>query len=68
MTAPVFTGLERRRRSRTRPRILFGVALLVAFGIGLALGEALNDNPTPGGTQTSVRTLQVRTVTPTQAP
>jgi hypothetical protein len=68
VTAPVFTGLERRRRSRARPRILFGVALLIAFGIGLALGQALNDNPTPGGTQTSVRTLQVQTVTPTKSP
>jgi hypothetical protein len=68
VTAPVFTGLERRRRSRTRPRILLGVTLLIAFGIGLALGQALHDNPKPGGTQTSVRTLQVETVAPTTAP
>jgi len=68
VTAPVFTGLERRRRSKARPRILLAAGLLIAFGIGLALGEALNDNPNPGGTQTSVRTLQVETVTPTQAP
>ena len=34
------------------------VALAVAFGVGLALGEALHDNPRPGGTQTLVRTLK----------
>lgn len=38
-------------------------AVLVVLGalvlaIGIALGEALNDNPDAGGTQTSVRTLQ----------
>jgi hypothetical protein len=62
VTAPVFTGHERRRRGRTRQRVLVTLALLVAFGIGIALGEALHDNPSPGGTQTSVRTLQPRTV------
>jgi hypothetical protein len=31
--------------------------LVVAFVVGIALGEALHDNPTPGGTQTLVRTL-----------
>ena len=39
------------------------IALLVAglvltFAVGIAVGEALHDNPTPGGTQTLVRTLQ----------
>ena len=31
---------------------------LAVFGLGIALGEALHDNPQPGGTQTLVRTLQ----------
>jgi hypothetical protein len=31
--------------------------LVVAFVLGIALGEALHDNPAPGGTQTLVRTL-----------
>ena len=28
------------------------------FAAGLALGQALQDNPSPGGTQTIVRTLR----------
>jgi hypothetical protein len=32
--------------------------VVVAFGAGLALGQALNDNPSPGGSQTVVRTLK----------
>ena len=39
------------------------VAALVLLGIGVAVGEALHDNPRPGGTQTRVRTL-----TPTALP
>jgi hypothetical protein len=37
--------------------ILLGVAVVVVFVIGVALGEALNDSSTPSGTQTLVRTL-----------
>jgi hypothetical protein len=33
-------------------------AALVAFVAGVALGDALHDNPAPGGTQTLVRTLK----------
>ena len=36
--------------------MLVGVALV--FAVGVALGEALHDNPKPGGTQTLVRTLK----------
>jgi hypothetical protein len=32
--------------------------IVVVFGVGLAVGEALHDNPRPGGTQTLVRTLK----------
>jgi hypothetical protein len=38
--------------------ILIAVAVLVVFAVGIAVGEALNDNPKPGGTQTLVRTLK----------
>ena len=41
----------------TRARVLVVAALIVAFAVGIALGEALHDNPQPGGTQTLVRTL-----------
>jgi hypothetical protein len=29
----------------------------VLFGVGVAVGEALHDNPKPGGTQTHVATI-----------
>ncbi len=37
--------------------LLLVLALLAAFLVGIGLGEALHDNPKPGGTQTLVRTL-----------
>ncbi len=39
-------------------------ALVVTFGIGLALGQSLDDNPAPGRTQTLVRTLKPLEVPP----
>jgi hypothetical protein len=33
------------------------LAVLAAFVVGVAAGEALHDNPKPGGAQTLVRTL-----------
>jgi hypothetical protein len=49
----------RRRPRRSRPLYwLAGMALaVILFGAGVAVGEALHDNPTPGITQTSVLTL-----------
>jgi hypothetical protein len=50
-----------RRRPRTRrwPKVLGAVvAAVVVFSLGLALGLALEDRPVPGGTQTSIRTLE----------
>ena len=40
-----------------RGRLLLIGGLVLAFVVGIALGEALHDNPAPGGTQTLVRTL-----------
>jgi hypothetical protein len=58
----------RRPPPKRRPRTVYAaagaVALAVAFGIGLALGEALHDNPRPGGSQTFVRTLQPLPLSP----
>lgn len=34
------------------------VLVAVVFALGVALGEALHDNPQPGGTQRIVRTLK----------
>ena len=59
--------VERRERRRRRRReelfrwgIRVGLALLV-FLLGIALGQALHDNPKPGSTITLERTLRVPT-------
>lgn len=38
--------------------VLIVVGAALVFAVGIALGEALHDNPKPGGTQSLVRTLQ----------
>jgi hypothetical protein len=38
--------------------ILLGAFVLVVFALGIGLGQALNDNPQPGGNQTLIRTLE----------
>jgi ABC-type molybdate transport system permease subunit len=46
------------RRRRLLLRFWLACAVLVAvFAAGIAVGEAINDRPAPGRTQTSVRTL-----------
>jgi hypothetical protein len=42
--------------------VVVGAVLL--FAVGIALGEALHDNPQPGGTQSLVRTLQPLALAP----
>lgn len=50
---------RRHRRPRRRGRgFLFVAALAVVFALGIALGEALDDNPAGGETQTRIRTLK----------
>ena len=50
-----------RPRRRPRKRLPSWVVMLalffVVFLLGVALGEALHDNPKPGGTQTIVQTF-----------
>jgi hypothetical protein len=57
VTAPVARRVASRRRRRRLAGALVLVGLAVAFAVGIALGESLNDNSPPGGTQTLVRTL-----------
>jgi len=67
---PVLSPLEReeRRRRRRRREIvrwsLLAAVVLLAFALGIALGEALHDNPKPGGTITFERTLSVPSARP----
>ena len=59
----------RRRRRRRKSRLLVPlVGAVLVFGLGIALGEALHDNPKPGGTQTLVRTLNPLPLTPAPGP
>jgi hypothetical protein len=54
----VTTGARRRRKkSSARKWIAWGLVCVVVFAVGIALGEALNDNPGPGHTRTLQRTL-----------
>jgi hypothetical protein len=52
---------ERRRRQSgsTRRRVILAVALVVVFAVGIALGQALEDNPRPASTITQDRTFTV---------
>jgi hypothetical protein len=51
---------RRRRQELIRWGIRIGVALLL-FLLGVALGQALHDNPKPGSTITFERTLHLPT-------
>ena len=48
----------RRRRAVPWRPLLLVVLLVCVFGVGVALGEALHDNPRPGGKTTTRRTLR----------
>jgi hypothetical protein len=51
---------ERRRRRRRRTATRWTLRLVVAaivFAAGVAVGEALHDNPKPGGSITYVHTF-----------
>ena len=49
----------RRRRRRLVPSwIVTLVLFILVFCLGIALGQALHDNPKPGGTQTIVQTFK----------
>ena len=47
-----------RRRRHRRHVVLAFAAVVAAFAIGVALGEALHDNPQSGGKQTVILTLK----------
>ena len=55
---------KRRRRSVAWRWIAGGALLVCVFAVGVALGQALNDNPKPGGERTTQRTLRPVPLTP----
>jgi hypothetical protein len=57
----------RRRRRRRADLARWGVRLLIVlivFGLGVAVGQALHDNPKPGGTVSFEQTVSVPGVPP----
>ena len=64
MTLPLRRDSRRRRRRLVLRGLVLLVGAAVVFGVGLALGEALHDNPKPGGAQTLVRTLKPLPLSP----
>ena len=56
MTDPPRPRVRRRKRLVPSWAVTFLLFLLV-FLLGVALGQALHDNPKPGGTQTIVQTF-----------
>jgi hypothetical protein len=52
-----------RRKPLWRP-LLAIVGLAAALLLGVSIGRALEDGPSPGGTQTSVRTLEPQPLPP----
>jgi hypothetical protein len=54
------TTAARRRRKKASPQrrwLVLGLLCVLVFAVGIALGEALNDNPGPGHTRTVERTF-----------
>jgi len=56
--APDRIPRPRRRRRRRLRRLLVAVAVIAAFAVGVAVGEALHDNPKPDVTITTIRTIR----------
>ena len=55
----------RRRQSLLRPALI-ALGLLALLLLGIAIGRALEDGPSPGGTQTNVRTLTPQPLPPAE--
>ena len=55
---------RRRRREEVSRWAIRAALLLLVFAVGIALGQALHDNPSPGGTVTLERTISLPSVPP----
>ena len=59
--SPGFGWRPPSRRGRGYVRwVVIAAAIVVAFALGIAVGEALHDNPSGSGSVTFVTTLQTR--------
>ena len=50
---------RRRKKSPVRRRVIVGIVLVIVFAVGIALGQALEDNPKPASTITQDQTFTV---------
>ena len=65
--APLQSRARRPRRTRTAVKWLVGAAILaVVFGLGVAVGQALEDRPRAGKPVTNVSTIRPWTQTQNQ--
>lgn len=55
---------RRSQRSKLLRPALAALGLLAALLLGISIGRALEDGPSPGGTQTNVRTLDPQPLPP----
>lgn len=60
MTELDFRPRRRPEPNRRRPLklVLIALAGVALFALGTAFGKALGDRPQPGGTETTIRTLE----------
>ena len=65
MSVPSRRPPRPRRNPLVRPALL-ALGLLALLFLGIAIGRALEDGPSPGGTQTNVRTLQPQPLPPAE--
>jgi hypothetical protein len=50
---------RRRRKSSTGRRVVWALVFVLVFAVGIALGQALEDNPQPASTFTHDQTIVV---------
>jgi len=55
---------RRRRRNPLWRPLLLTAGALVLLVLGMSIGRALEDGPSPGGSRTEIRTLEPRQLNP----
>lgn len=66
MSTPVRRPARDRGRSRLLRPALAALGLVVLLLLGISIGRALEDGPSPGGTVTNIRTLEPQPLPPAE--